>query len=101
MEKKPEIGTAAASLALIVFGRDKDGKPHASAFTEADATLATKAADLMGMRTVTVNTEEHRLIASQLPLGRVFASGKGFCAVRQKGLVRAPERIDRPRHNGG
>ncbi|KQP94360.1 hypothetical protein ASF60_13020 [Methylobacterium sp. Leaf113] len=86
MEKKPETGTAAVSLALIVFGRDKDGKPHASAFAEADATLATKAADLMGMRTLAVETEEHRSIASQLPLGRVFASGKGFVPFVKKGL---------------
>lgn len=86
MEKKPETGTAAVSLALIVFGRDKDKKPHASAFPEADAPLATKAADLMGMRTLAVETEEHRSIASQLPLGRVFASGKGFVPFVKKGL---------------
>lgn len=86
-ETKQESAATSANLVLVVFGQDKDGKPHASSFAETDATLATKAADLMGMRTLAVETEEHRSIASQLPLGRVFASGKVFRAVRKKGLV--------------
>lgn len=85
-EMNQESAATSANLVLVVFGHDKDGKPHASAFAEADATLAIKAADLMGMRTLTVDTEEHRSIASQLPLGRVFASGKGFVPFVKKGL---------------
>ena len=85
-ETKQECPATTANLVLMVFGQDKDGKPHAAAFTEADATLAIKAADLMGMRTLTVDTEEHRSIAFLLPLGRVFASGKGFVPFVKKGL---------------
>lgn len=95
-ETKQESAAKSANLVLMVFGQDKDGKPHASAFTEADATLATKAADMMSMRTLAVVTEEHRLIASQLPLGRVFASGKGFVPFVKKGLYERLCALDGP-----
>jgi hypothetical protein len=64
--------------ALIVFGLDEAGKPHASSFGQADAELAEKAARLMGLRILRVETHEHREIAAKLPQGRVFESGKGF-----------------------
>ena len=35
--------------AVVVFGHDDKGKPHASAFAASDAELAEKAAGLMGM----------------------------------------------------
>jgi hypothetical protein len=64
---------------LIVFGRDQANKPHASWFGQAEAELATKAAALMGMAALPVGeVDEHRAIASKLPQGRVFASGRGF-----------------------
>jgi hypothetical protein len=63
---------------LIVFGKDDADKPHASAFESADARLARKAAELMGMYALPVETEGLRALASQLPEGRVFASGKAF-----------------------
>ncbi len=60
--------------ALIVFGRDGSGKPHASSFNAADAELAEKAAGLMGMQALRVETDDHREIAGKLPKLRVFAS---------------------------
>ncbi len=67
-----------ASVALVVFGTDEAGKPHASSFPSAEKARATKAATLMGMRTLTVETEEHRALASGLPQGRLFESGRAF-----------------------
>lgn len=64
--------------ALVVFGTDGRGKPHASAFKPDDAELATKAAGLMGMHLLHLATPEHVALAAKLPQGRVFASGKGF-----------------------
>lgn len=87
-------------LALIVFGRDKDGKPHASTFSEVDAALATRAASLMGMRTLAVVTDEHRSVASQLPLGRVFASGRGFVPFVKKGLYERLSALADPASEG-
>jgi hypothetical protein len=63
---------------VVVFGRDDQGKPHASRFGAADAELAEKAAGLMGMRVLRVASDEHEAIAAKLPQGRVFASGRGF-----------------------
>jgi len=63
---------------LIVFGKDEANKPHASAFGEADVGLARKAAELMGMCAMPVETDAVRALAARLPDGRVFASGKAF-----------------------
>jgi hypothetical protein len=63
---------------LVVFGRDEAGKPHASWFDAQSADLAVKAADLMNMRVLKVETEEHKALARQLAPGRVFASGRAF-----------------------
>ena len=69
--------TPAEPPALVVFGRDEKGKPHASRFGQADAALAEKAAGLMNMAVLRVG-EEHLDLAAQVPKGRVFASGKAF-----------------------
>jgi len=63
---------------IVVFGRDEAGKPHASWFDAASAELAIKAADLMNMRVLRVETEEQKALARQLARGRVFATGRAF-----------------------
>ena len=70
--------TPAPEPAVVVFGRDEAGKPHASWFDAQSADLAVKAADLMNMRALKVETEEHKALARQLAPGRVFASGRAF-----------------------
>ena len=77
MTAPPKLETADAP-ALVVFGRDKGGKPHASSFTAAEADLATKAAELMGLRTLPIRTDAERALAAQVPRGRVFATGRAF-----------------------
>src|SRR4051812_13570458 len=67
-----------AATALIVFGRDNGGKPHASRFDANEAELAEKAAGLMGMQVLRPETGEQRALAAKLPRGRVFASGRAF-----------------------
>lgn len=64
--------------ALIVFGTDDTGRPHASVFDQADADKAKAAAGLMGMYSLPVRPAEHTDIVGQLPPGRVFDSGKAF-----------------------
>lgn len=81
-----EIPAAKPTPALIVFGLDKDGKPHGSWFGEPDAALATKAAGVMNMRALPLETEAHRTIAAELPAGRVFGSGRAFVPFIKKGL---------------
>ena len=64
--------------ALVVFGRDATGKPHASAFSQSEADLARKAAELMGLRLLPVRTDTERALAAKVPRGRVFATGWAF-----------------------
>ena len=73
---------------LIVFGRDEAGKPHASWFDAASADLALKAADLMQMRVLKVETEEQKALARQLARGRVFATGRAFMPFARESLYR-------------
>ena len=70
--------TQLSEPSLVVFGRDDAGKPHASWFDAGAAELATKAAGIMKMRVLHLETEEQRAAASQLPRGRVFGSGRAF-----------------------
>jgi hypothetical protein len=67
-----------ADPVLILFGRDDAGKPRASWFDALSADLARKAADLMKMRVLQVETEEQKEVARQLQPGRVLASGRAF-----------------------
>ncbi len=58
--------TPHAEPTLVVFGRDGTGKAGASWFDAVSADLATKAADLMKMRVVRVETEEQKALAPHL-----------------------------------
>jgi hypothetical protein len=64
--------------ALVVFGRDATGKPHASSFSQSEADLATKAAELMGLRLLPIRTDTEQVLAAKVPRGRVFATGRAF-----------------------
>ena len=70
----------------MVFGRDNSRKPHASCFDEANAEQAEKAADLMGMHVLRLETAEARELAAKLPQGRIFASGRAFVPFVKAGL---------------
>jgi hypothetical protein len=63
---------------LVVFGADASGSRAAAWFNTAEAGACHQGAGLMGMRLLTVETDEQRAIALQLPRGRVFASGRAF-----------------------
>src|SRR5215211_7108346 len=67
-----------AEPSVVVFGRDDAGKPRASWFDAVSADLASKAAGLMNMRVLKVETEAQKAVARQLAPGRVFASGRAF-----------------------
>jgi hypothetical protein len=76
--------------AVVVFGLDDKGKPHASAFDVSEAKLAQKAAGLMGMQVLRPKTADQRALAAKLPRGRIFASGRGFVPFVGAGLYAAP-----------
>jgi hypothetical protein len=76
---KPETQQPAkAGPAVVLFGKDEEGKARAARFRSDEAELAIKAAGSMKLRVLKVATDLTRVVADQLPLGRIYASGIGF-----------------------
>jgi hypothetical protein len=73
-----ESPLAKPTPALVVFGTDKGGKPHAAWFGTTDVSLATKAAETIGFRALVLCDDAHRSAVAELPQGRVFGSGRAF-----------------------
>jgi hypothetical protein len=68
----------AASRPLIVLGFDDQQKPRGARFIDAKANLVTKAADLMGFKVYEASAPDVAEAAKKLPLGRLYANGRGF-----------------------
>ena len=61
---------------LVLFGRDRGGKPRAAWFDCNQAEAARAAADAMKLRTLPVAGTEQCSLATQLAHGRILPSGK-------------------------
>ena len=70
-----------APKTLIMFGLDKDRKPHAARFSGENEALLAKAAGSMGMRLAVPSTKKHFEIANKLPLGKIHATGSGLVPI--------------------
>ena len=68
----------AASPPLIVLGFDEQQKPRGARFVDAKPDLVTKVADLLGFKVYEASSEDVAEIAKKLPLGRLYANGRGF-----------------------
>src|SRR4051794_20425647 len=68
----------AATPALVVFGTDSLGKPHASWFSAEQAEVAHTAAERMGYRVLALTNDTQGHVAAKLPRGRLFESGRAF-----------------------
>src|SRR3954454_18916457 len=64
--------------ALVVFGTDRSGKPHAAWFTAEEAEAARTAAGLIGYRVLALTTETQGHVAAKLRRGRLFENGRAF-----------------------
>ena len=71
---KPANGAAT----LIVMGFDDQQKPRGARFENDNLDLVTKAAELMGLRVYKTSNSELAAIAKKLPVGRLYANGRGF-----------------------
>ena len=69
---------AAATPPLIVLGFDDQQKPRGARFVDAKPDLVTKAADLMGFRVYQASLPDVAEVAKKLPMGRLYANGRGF-----------------------
>src|SRR5450759_1616844 len=73
-----EAGNADTAPAIIVFGPNASGKPTAAMFPADQVDLASKAAGLMQLRVLKIDSPELTQFAAQLPVGKIYASGHGF-----------------------
>jgi hypothetical protein len=69
---------ATASPPLIVLGFDDQQKPRGARFVDAKPDLVTKVADLLGFKVYEASSEDVAEYAKKLPLGRLYANGRGF-----------------------
>jgi hypothetical protein len=68
----------AATPPLIVLGFDDQQKPRGARFVDAKPDLVTKVADLLGFKVFQATPPEVADIAKKLPVGRLYANGRGF-----------------------
>src|ERR1700738_1782118 len=68
----------APTAALIVLGYDDQQKPRGARFDHDKPDLVTKAAGLMDLKVYQATSEDVADIAKKLPLGRLYANGRGF-----------------------
>ena len=66
-----DLTSSTSVPAIVIFGTDEKGRPHASYFEQPDLTTAEKAASVMGMRSLITSSEDERALAAELPLGRL------------------------------
>ena len=76
--KSSAVPATAATPPLIVLGFDEQQKPRGARFVDAKPDLVTKAADAMGFKAYEASPEDVAEYAKQLPLGRLYANGRGF-----------------------
>jgi hypothetical protein len=75
---KRSASPAASSVPLIVLGYDEQQKPRGARFDHDKPDLVTKAADLMDLKVYQATSEDVADIAKKLPVGRLYANGRGF-----------------------
>ena len=77
---KPKAPKTAAKLSkvIVLFGLDEEGKPRAARFPDDDPALISKAAQALGLRVGIATKTQHFEVVQKLPIGRLYATGKGF-----------------------
>jgi hypothetical protein len=74
------------SAELIVLGRDDNGKPLAARFPSDQASVVAKAAKAMNLTVCKANGGPLTELAKKLPVGRLYATGRGFVPPVRRGL---------------
>ena len=76
-------------ICLLVLGFDEQQKPCGARFVGDKPDLVAKAAELMGLKVYKATSPDVADIAKKLPVGRLYANGRGFVPnVRQTPLQR-------------
>src|SRR4051812_13742375 len=98
--KADEHESAVTEPALIVFGHDRAGKPHAAWFTAEEAEAARTAAGLIGYRVLALTTDAQRHVAAQLTRGRLFENGRAFVPFVKAALYETLSQMAEPAPTG-
>jgi hypothetical protein len=78
LKKSSTAPATTATPPLIVLGYDDDQKPRGARFDQDKPDLVTKAAEMMGFKVYQATPPEVAEAAKKLPLGRLYANGRGF-----------------------
>jgi hypothetical protein len=98
VQGKPAVQPAAKTApAIVLFGSDEEGKARAARFRPDDAQLATKAAATMKLRILKVTNAEAEVVAGQLPLGRIYATGLAFIPEVKQPLLERLQELAEPK----
>ncbi len=73
---------------LIVLGRDEQGKPRAARFPPEQASVVAKAAKAMSLTVCKASGGAVAELAKRLPVGRLYATGRGFVPSVGRNLYR-------------
>jgi hypothetical protein len=65
-------------IPLLVLGFDEQQKPCGARFIGDKPDLVAKAAELMGLKVYKASSPEVADVAQKLPIGRLYANGRGF-----------------------
>jgi hypothetical protein len=75
---KSAVSPGSSTPPLIVLGYDDQQKPRGARFVGARPDLVAKAADLMDLKVYQATAPDVADIAKKLPIGRLYANGRGF-----------------------
>jgi hypothetical protein len=76
--KRSAAPAANGAATLIVLGYDDQQKPRGARFDHDMPDLVTKAAESMGLKVYKTSNPDVAAIAEKLPIGRLYANGRGF-----------------------
>ena len=78
MTTKHATSATSSAVPVVLFGIDSHGKPKGARFGKDHADLAIKAASQLQLRVLASNDPKVAGLATQLPVGRVHATGRTF-----------------------
>ena len=78
VKKSSTVPATTATPPLIVLGYDDDQKPRGARFDHDKPNLVTKAAEFMELKVYQATSEDVAAVAEKLPVGRLYANGRGF-----------------------
>ena len=78
MTTKHATSATSSAVPVVLFGIDSHGKPKGARFGKDHADLAIKAASQLQLRVLASNDPKVAELATQLPVGRVHATGRTF-----------------------